>query len=282
MMYGLLLHFMGRSTRVVFHRSVGVKLHLRLTGWIGVPVHELGHALFCLLFRHKITEMKLYIPNPQGDTLGYVRHEWNAKSRYQNIGRFFIAIGPMLLGMMALWFLSRFMVRDFREMFSGAWLQNELMARDLREGELLGFLTAYFASLRDMLRAVALSDRLGDGWFWVFLYLSISVASFMGLSPTDIKNARSGLVFIALAVLGLNLLSAVLRATGLTGSSGPEGGPWRFLDIHCYEPALHGLMGVIGGLLMYAIVISALYFAGAYLLLSVYNLARGRGFIRPF
>ena len=94
----LILHF---ETGFIQHRTIntlGLRWYLGLFGWLGTIIHELGHALFCLIFRHKITEMKLLDPDPETGTLGYVRHSYDPKNIYQLVGNFFIGIGPILLG----------------------------------------------------------------------------------------------------------------------------------------------------------------------------------------
>ncbi len=49
---GFLLGYLESLTRMYWSRAFGRKGFL-LTAWIGVPIHELGHAIMCVLFRHK-------------------------------------------------------------------------------------------------------------------------------------------------------------------------------------------------------------------------------------
>jgi hypothetical protein len=44
-----------------------------LTGWLGVPVHELSHAAVCVVLRRPVTELRLFAPDASSGTLGYVK-----------------------------------------------------------------------------------------------------------------------------------------------------------------------------------------------------------------
>ena len=80
---------------------------LLATSIIGTPVHEMGHALTCLLFGHAITDMSLWQPSAPDGNLGYVTHTYNRRNPYHILGNLFIGIGPIFSGLgvltLALW-----------------------------------------------------------------------------------------------------------------------------------------------------------------------------------
>jgi hypothetical protein len=98
---GLVLGLLENRANFYIQGAFGRK-GILVTAWIGTPVHELGHLLMCYVFRHKITKFKLFSRKAKDGTLGYVNHGWNPKSLYQNIGNFFIGMGPIFSGTAAL------------------------------------------------------------------------------------------------------------------------------------------------------------------------------------
>ena len=100
----VLLNFSAIFTARISLRFWGRNLFLYGFGWLGCSVHELSHAFFALIFGHKITEIKLFAPSKDGESLGHVSHSYNKKSIYHKIGNFFIGISPLLAGGIVLFF----------------------------------------------------------------------------------------------------------------------------------------------------------------------------------
>lgn len=83
------MYFVGDSATAVLYAS----------SVVGTPVHELGHALMCIPFAHRITDMKLLLPpSRRSRTLGYVEHSYNRKNPWAVFGDLFISFGPIFSG----------------------------------------------------------------------------------------------------------------------------------------------------------------------------------------
>lgn len=174
-----------------------------VTSFIGTPVHEMGHALMCLLFGHKITDMALWQPASRDGNLGYVTHAYRKRNLYHVLGNLFIGIGPILSGLavlaMALWV-------GFPEAFS-AYVST---ASDMAvAGE--GGLPLLLEGLKLLPRMLSeLGDSAVPLWGQIIALLVIfSVAQHVSLSPADIKGALTaiplylGILLILTAVCGL-------------------------------------------------------------------------------
>ena len=66
------------------------------TSWLGTPLHELGHAVMCLLFAHRIERIRLF-PSRRGDAM--VEHSYNRKNPYATFGNLWIGLGPVFSGL---------------------------------------------------------------------------------------------------------------------------------------------------------------------------------------
>ena len=160
-----------------------------VTGCIGTPIHELSHALFCLVFGHKIVEIKLFQIGAEDGTLGYVNHSYNRKNLYQRMGNFFIGIAPIVV-ISAVLFLI-------------AWLLMPSMIAEMTAC-IRGFSTSAGVGtlLSKLFHAIEAFFTYAVTWqWWVFIGLGMFLALHMTLSGPDIKGALSGLAFVLLLFL---------------------------------------------------------------------------------
>ena len=275
--FGLILYVFARFTRLTYVKSVGHKMDVIFTGWIGTPVHELGHAIFCIIFRHRIIEMKLYTPNSTDGTLGYVHHAYNQNSTYQRIGNFFIGVGPIIFGAMVLYAALYYLIPNRETIFSDIEAQSQTLVAGV-QGDYSGALSSIRATTLTTLFTLFNTGNFSDFRFWIFLYLAICVASHMELSPPDIKGATGGLISLVLFLLFVNLLILGLEATGISAGFGSW---WNYIKLENYAAGINKWVGTFGALFVFASIISGLNFVVSYILLSLYNIIKGKGLINP-
>ncbi len=276
--FGLILFLLARSTRRVYMKSVGTTLDIVITGWIGTPVHEIGHAIFCLIFFHKIEKIKLFDPDNSDGTIGYVIHSYDRKNIWQRMGNFFIGVGPVIFGSLVLYVVMFYLVPDIRGIFT----EIEKHGTAINAMELSNWQMAY----QSLLNAVSITIKaLGNPanfteWkFWVFIYLSMSVASHMELSPTDLKSALGGFLTIVLIIF---ILNSIVQLIGITGLATHLGSYSRFFSLQAYMGSIGKVTGVATALFIFAMVISVINLFISWILLSFYTLIRKREIINPF
>jgi hypothetical protein len=274
--YGLLLCLLARFTRIIHIKTIGDKLDIIITGWIGTPVHELGHAIFCILFCHRIIEIRFYSPDLSNGTLGYVKHTYNSKSHYQKIGNFFIGIGPILFGSFILYVLLYFLMPGITVLCT----KIEQQSLDfIHSGYWNDLWNTFRISIASILGGIFDIQNISNWRFWIFIYLSFCIFSHMELSPLDIKGARNGLISIVLTVLIFNLLILSIERLGIQSYLGKY---WQYAKLETYTIQINEILSTLSAFLSYALIISGFNFILSYIVLSLYNLIRGRGLINPF
>lgn len=168
---------------------------MRITGVIGTPVHETGHAIFCIIFGHKITDIKLYSMDTSTGVLGYVNHSYNKKNIYQQVGNFFIGIGPIIFGSLVLMLLMFLLIPNtFKAVFS-TLNQIDNLTFNVFDGETYAGMLSLFASI---FTAVFSFGNFANWLWWVFIILGMSIATHMTLSNADIKGSVWGFVVLIL------------------------------------------------------------------------------------
>jgi hypothetical protein len=255
--FGLLIHLVSHLTFRSLEKSFGSR-GTYLVAWLGTPIHELGHVVFCLVFFHRIVDVGWFKPDPATGTLGYVYHKWNRRNPWQVLGNFFIGIGPVVLGCGVLFALFSLLIPGS----SGMW--DSVLFGMNGAGGVGGYLEAFRDSSLAMIKLIFTVPNLATWRFWVFLYLSICVAANIRLSLADIRGSLSGLGCIVLPFVLVNLIAL------LAGSTGSD-----------LLPAAASWLGAIYGLLILALIMVIIGFVLIYPVAAVYYRLRYRLFLSP-
>lgn len=185
-------------SRLIGRGSVAV---FDLTSVIGTPVHELGHALMCLLFGHRIERIRLWAPRTADGVYGFVEHSYNKKNPWARLGNLFIGLGPIFSGLgvlvLALWLC-----------FPAQWEGYLAASRSILSGDptplsLLEQSASLLLGVWNAFRTDWLRSLIG-------LLIMLSVSLHVRLSWQDIKGSASAfplyLLLMAIAALVTRLL----------------------------------------------------------------------------
>lgn len=191
--FGLLYYLIRRQSCKNICQSLGWN-GLMFFSFVGTPLHELGHFLFCVLFRHKISSVSLFSPIKGRATgeIGCVVHSYNKKSLYQKAGNFFIGIAPMIFGVGTILLLTKSMYPNYIASVipKASGTIDILFLKDIAYNLLLNINIIFNLS------------NLSTINFWIYLYLVTSIALNMSISLQDLKNCFSGILqlFIVSAI----------------------------------------------------------------------------------
>lgn len=183
-----------------------------VTAVLGTPVHELGHAMMCPLFGHRIRSVRLWNPCKTGGVYGYVEHTYNPKNLWARLGNLFIGIGPIFSGMgvvvLTLWLC-------FPTLWS-EYLRASLLSAE--QGELAVMLPLLGENILALFVGIfrAFSENIWRSCVGLLLLLSVSLH--ISLSRQDIKSGLSALpLYLVLTVLfglltyGIGLNEAIVH-----------------------------------------------------------------------
>ena len=189
-----ILELLNRTGGRLVLRTFGGRAYLAIA-LVSTVLHELSHAIMCLLFLHKIESMTVFSFDPTTGRTGFVRHRWDTGSLYQEAGNFFIGIAPMLAGVPLL-------------LLAGA-------ACGVRTGSSFGYRAAWsgdatlwtgtilarhvMVPLLSGIAGVFTMDNLANPYFYIYLPAAFVICRAMTPSFPDLK--RSGLGAAALGVL---------------------------------------------------------------------------------
>ena len=259
--FGLLVHFISHLTFNSLGKAFGTS-GTYIIAWLGTPIHELGHALFCIIFGHKITKIEFFKPDPQTGTLGFVNHQWTKGNPWHVLGNFFIGIGPIILGCLVLFGLFYLLVPNAGQ----AWESIVASVNTIGEDSTLGdYITSFKDSLLTFVQHLFTSTNLSTWQFWVFCYLSICVSANIRLSWADIRNSLAGFIYVIIILIMINVI-------GLLTGLGRDG----------FFPFTASSISVLYGLLILALIMTLVGFVIIYGAAAIYTRLRYRKLLNPF
>ncbi len=199
----LLIYIIGYVISLInrtFYKYTGGGMAVCLaTGFIGTPIHELSHASMCLLFGHKIEDMKLFQTDDANGVLGYVSHSYNRKNPYHIIGNYFIGVAPIFMGAVVLYFLMKALIpMAFEEINASI---EALVA--VQEN---GITTDIIGMLFDVCVGAFVSMFTVDFSYKtvIFLVICLCIALHMNLSGADIKGSLGAIPIIIILLFAVN------------------------------------------------------------------------------
>lgn len=180
------------------------------TSFLGTPIHELGHAIMCLLFGHRIVKMSLWQPNSPDGTLGFVTHTYNRRNPYHVLGNLFIGIGPILSGLAV---ITLALYWGFPDTFGQYFTAAPLLASRGDTG--LGLLAEGIRILPHMLDET-IRDFSAPIWLRILMVLVIlAVSQHISLSPADIKGALRSIPLYLAIILALTAVCAIIGRSAM-------------------------------------------------------------------
>ncbi len=198
----LLMNFFARKNESLSYKVLGQEVYLYVFGWLGTSVHELGHAIFAILFAHKVSEIKLFTPG-SGKSLGHVKHSYTKGNPYQTLGDFFIGLGPVLFGTLLLWLVTLllFDLNIFRIAEKHEVVYNFKVFESFESAK-----TAAISISKGVWESFNTIISRGNWWkLSLFFYLFYAIGSSITLSGFDLKGAFKGFTYFIILLLIFNI-----------------------------------------------------------------------------
>lgn len=277
--FGFILYALASITRIIYARTLGSKAELYITGWLGTPIHEVSHALFCILFNHKIDDMKLLDLRSNNGVIGYVTHSYDVRSWYQQAGNFFIGVAPILVGSVIIYLITTVFSPEIKNnLFTSIDTQtinkNIVDIKDIFFTSISNMFMMFISAtniIQTLITTLLENNYFAKPSFWIFLYIAISVSSHMELSPADISHTWKGIIVIISFLLILNTGIAFLNMFNIL-----EG------FITNVSLLMNRALNKYTALLLLVSIMSFINLLASYIILTPISLIMHRKIINPF
>ena len=181
---GFFMHYCTDTLRNRISLNVGSRFFIYFT-CVGTVVHELSHALMCIIFNHKINKISLFSPQSDG-VLGFVEHSYNRQNLYQRIGCFFIGVAPLVGGIVSIYFLSLLLLpENICYKFSQGY--NPFLIFELICDP------SFYLNIKS----------------YIWLYLIFSIMLHTTLSPADLKGSSTGLTGLVVSIMIISAIGGI-------------------------------------------------------------------------
>jgi hypothetical protein len=160
----------------------------------------------CFLWGHRVTRIKLLQLNSTDGTLGFVEHAYNRNSIYQQVGNFFIGLGPIFSGIGSLILGLYLLVPQSFATFK-LQIQQHVSFEKLDMNVLKNFGDALMVIGKSLFTV----QNLETPTFWIYLILAIGISSHIALSKADIQNSAKGLQMIFILLVLFNIAAKFLN-----------------------------------------------------------------------
>ncbi|WP_246943355.1 hypothetical protein [Bacillus pinisoli] len=201
---GFLIAFIEKYIHTYLFRAFG-RRGILITAWIGTPIHEIGHLIQCLLWGHRVTCVKLLMINEPNAVLGFVEHQYNRNSLYQQIGNFFIGIGPVLSGIGTLILGMYVLIPNSY----GSFIFYVQQIESFNYFSVEGLLTVG-SVVSQLLKVLFTIENLLNPLFWIYTFIGICISSHIALSKQDLKGSLRGVFALFIFYFIIKLVGIII------------------------------------------------------------------------
>ena len=196
---GLILGLLEKLSNDFMQEAIGRK-GILITAWLGTPIHELGHAIMCLIFNHNITKIELLNIKGDSEILGYVEHSYNKNNLYQRIGNLFIGLGPVFSGTGSLILTLYLLLPHSFAVFK------KFLVQGINSDKIgINLVSTLLKSGVTLLKGIFTTSNLANPLFWLFMIIAICISSHIALSKADIRGAGDGFIVLFALIFLINL-----------------------------------------------------------------------------